>query len=192
MTQDSHVCNSIRCTFKNKCLLKKYVTPTFSERDHDQSSVHENRVRQVLRHSHWLGFTELYKTDTWGHRQGRVTGRKYRHVVQRIQTRRINTSSPSCHCVSSGRTNFILDSCSLRLSLSAATPAKDLLKSTQKVKLHLYVYATTNDEKEPSLWLQAVPHWIHDYIVTNIFYCSCKSWQRTSPTCKIKALLNID
>lgn len=45
-------------------LRKIYVTPTFSKGDHDQSSVHKNGVRQVLRHSHRLGFTELYKTDT--------------------------------------------------------------------------------------------------------------------------------
>lgn len=40
----------------------------------------------MLRHSHRFRFKELYKTDTWSHWQGRVTGRKYKLVVQEIQT----------------------------------------------------------------------------------------------------------
>lgn len=39
-------------------------TPTFSKRDHDQCSVHEDGVRQVLGNSHRLRLKELYKTDT--------------------------------------------------------------------------------------------------------------------------------
>lgn len=38
--------------------------PTFSERDHDQGSVHEDCVRQVLGNSHGLSLKEFYKTDT--------------------------------------------------------------------------------------------------------------------------------
>lgn len=39
-------------------------TPTFSKRDHNQGSVHEDGVGQVLRNSHRFRFMELYKTDT--------------------------------------------------------------------------------------------------------------------------------
>lgn len=39
-------------------------TPTFSKRDHNQGSVHEDGVRQVLGNSHRLRLKELYKTDT--------------------------------------------------------------------------------------------------------------------------------
>lgn len=53
-------------------------TLTFGEWDDDQGSVHEDRVRQVLRNANWFRFEELYKTDTGSHRQGRITGRKYK------------------------------------------------------------------------------------------------------------------
>ena len=59
--------------------------PTFCEWDNNQGSVHKDSVGQMLGHSNRLRFKELYKTDTWSHRQGRFTGRKYTFVVQEIQ-----------------------------------------------------------------------------------------------------------
>lgn len=83
--------NSAQCVLSRliDCCVNDIMmeqTPTFSKRDHDQGSVHEDGICQVLRNPHRLRLKELYKTDTWSHRQGRVTGRKHGHVVQGIQT----------------------------------------------------------------------------------------------------------
>lgn len=75
------------CIIKSWKDGRNWPRPTFCKRDHNQGSVHEDCVGQVLRDSHRLRLKELYKTDTWSHRQGRVTGKKHRYVVQEIQTR---------------------------------------------------------------------------------------------------------
>lgn len=52
------------------CIIKSWKDgqnwprPTFCKRDHNQGSVHEDGVGQVLRDSHRLRLKELYKTDT--------------------------------------------------------------------------------------------------------------------------------
>lgn len=53
-------------------------TPTFCKWDDNQGSVHEDCVCQVLGYANRVRLEELYKTDTWSHRQGRITGRKYK------------------------------------------------------------------------------------------------------------------
>lgn len=71
---------------------KKKKIPTLSKRDNNQGSVHEDGIGQMLGYSHRLRLMELYKTDTWSHRQGRVTGRKYRYVATNTNK---NTAMPS-------------------------------------------------------------------------------------------------
>lgn len=67
---------ALLCNGPTQHLVGLLQTLTFSKWDHDKRSVHKDGVRQVLRNSDWLRLMELYKTDTWSHRQGRVTGRK--------------------------------------------------------------------------------------------------------------------
>lgn len=104
-------------------------TPTFSKRDHNQGSVHEDCVRQVLRNPHRFRLKELYKTDTWSHRQGRVTGKKYRYVVQRIQTRTPYMPFQTVTSVSTGTTKL----------MSRSLMFLPLLVWTVSIQLHFYL-----------------------------------------------------
>lgn len=61
--------NSAQCVLSGliDCCVNDIMmeqTPTFSKRDHDQGSVHEDGICQVLRNPHRLRLKELYKTDT--------------------------------------------------------------------------------------------------------------------------------
>lgn len=114
--------------------------PTFSEGDHDQGSVHEDGVRQVLRNSHRLRLKEFYKTDTWSHRQGRVTEKKYKYVVQRIQTRRANMPFSNCKFVPSGTAKFlyITSSSVASMSLVSSSDKQSFLIVAFSLQLQYY------------------------------------------------------
>lgn len=56
-TQES--CHSIN---KKHSYMRIKTKQTFGKRDHDQRSVHEHSVGQMLRHSHRLWLLELHKT----------------------------------------------------------------------------------------------------------------------------------